>query len=111
MTAYPLAAICFDVRVGFSMDPPIIERSLSAGLAGHVPPPARLAIYDSDIGRDMAALEQGHPHVARSIELFVFGNRVQHSAACPHALQIDDGFGKNRVARRRRAVRTGIEVF
>ncbi len=49
--------------------------------------------------------------MARRIVLDVIGFRFEHAAADTHALEIDDGFGKYRIARRRHTVRTGIEIL
>src|SRR5690349_14703371 len=59
----------------------------------------------------MAAVEQRHPKMARGVVLIVFGLRVQHAAARPHALEIDDRLGEDREMWWRRTVRPGFEVL
>ncbi len=93
------------------MHRPIVEGALPGRLAGDVPPPARHAVDDGDVGGDVAAVEQGHPEMTGRVMPIVIGLRMKNAAADAHALEIDNRLGEHREARRRRPVRTGIEVL
>src|SRR5580693_878600 len=85
ISPHPFAATLFDPGIRFGMQDPVIEGALARRFAGGVPPPARLAVDDGNVGRDMPAVEQRHPEVAGRVMLKVIGFRIKHAAADAHA--------------------------
>ena len=82
----PGAAPCLDLGIVLGVHDPVVEHALRAGLAGRVAPPARRAVHHRDVGADMAAFEQRHPHVAGRVVALVVGGRAHDAAADAHAL-------------------------
>ena len=108
---HPFTAPRLDCGVRLGMHDPVVEGALAGRLAGDMPPPARLAVDHGDVGGDMSAVQQRHPEMTGRVVPDVIGFRSEHPAADAHALEIDDRLGKDRVARRRHAVRSGIEIL
>src|SRR5260370_41194265 len=103
MSANPCAAIVLDAGIPDGVNRPMLERAFSAGLTGDVPPPVRLALDDRDVGADMAALQERHPHVSRRQGCVVVRRRREDAARYSPALEIDGRFVKHpktRVGRR-----------
>jgi hypothetical protein len=111
MPADPRAAIVLDAGIVRGMHGPIVEGAFPAGLSGDVAPPARLALDDRHVRADMAAIEQRHPHLPGREARLVFRRRAEDAARDPHALEVDDRLGEHGKARRRHAVRSGIETL
>src|SRR5262249_32104772 len=111
MPADPRAAIRFDAGIARAVHGPMIEGAFPTGLSRRVAPPARLAVDDRDIRTDMTALQERHPHVPGRETCLVLRLRGEHTARDPHALEVGDGLGKHGKARRRHAVRSGIETL
>src|SRR5262249_39545782 len=81
------------------------------GLSGDVAPPARLAIEARHVRADMAAIQECHPHMPGREGRLVLRLRGEDAARDPHALEIGDRLGEHGKARRRHAVRSGIETL
>src|SRR5437879_5979012 len=109
MTSAPLSAPGLDRLIGLGKDVPMIERAFPGGVALGMPPPSRLAINNGNVGADMLAFEEGHPHMARFLMRFVACGRFHHAAANAHALEVVDWFGKHGEGRWLHAMGTGVE--
>ena len=109
MFAYPRAAARFDLRLRLGVDRPVIKCAPARRLARDVPPPARLAVDNRQVGRHVAAFEQPHPEMAGRRMRLVVGLRPEHTAADTHAFEIDDRLGENRKPRRLGAVGPGLD--
>ena len=75
------------------------------GDAGGMAAPADPAIRQGDIGADMRAAQQLHPHMAGLQRFLVFRRAGDHAAAGAHATHVVDRLGEDGKARRHRAVR------
>ena len=93
------------------MNQPVVKGALARCHAGDMAPPARHALYDRDIRRNVPAFKKSHPEVTWRIMPLVVGSRLQHAAADAHALEIDDRLGEHRKAWRLNAVRAGIKIL
>src|SRR5215470_17823699 len=107
----PRAAIRFDAGVVRGVHGPMIEGAFPAGLSCRVAPPARLAVDDRDVRTEVAAIQERHPHVPGRKARLVVRLRGEHAARDSHALEVGDGLGEHGKARRRHAVRSGIETL
>src|SRR5262245_19195906 len=107
----PRAAIILDAAIVRRVHGPIIEGAFPAGLSGDVAPPAGLALDDRHVRADMAAIQERHPHMPGREALLVFRLRAEDAARDPHALEVGDRLGEHGKARRRHAVRSGIETL
>src|SRR5262245_22960015 len=90
---------------------PEIERAAAAGLTGDMAPPGRVTIHHRNVAADVAAFQQRHTHMTGAIAAVVFVRRPDGATVDAHALEIDDGLGEHREARRHDAVRTRLETL
>src|ERR1044072_1039371 len=90
---------------------PVVKSASTAGNAGRVAPPPRLAVDQGDIAADMIALEQRRPEMTGLVGAGIVPGREQGAAAHAHALEIVDGLGKYRIILRSDAMRRCCQIL
>jgi hypothetical protein len=105
----PGTAPRLDRRLGRGAHFPIVERAVAAGDSARMPPPLRHAVDQRHVAADVITAEQGRPEMTRLVMSEIVRFRAESPAADAHALQVVDGFGKDRIVFGGDTVRCSIE--
>ena len=109
--AQPVAAVALDLRATVGQHGPVVEHAFADRPAGDVAPPPGLAFDHGDVGADVLALEQRHPHVPGLLVQLIVARRAEDPAARAHAAHVVDRLGEHRERGRRHAVQTAVQAL
>ena len=104
ISAEPVAAIGLKGGTRLGVNGPVVESAALERDAGRVAPPHGIAVNDRDVGADMLAREQFHPHMAGRLTALPLCERTNDATPRTHPAHVVNRFGKHREVGRQHTV-------